>query len=137
MLHFASLNYCMFQISGACYNKILFHSFKLNFLLTYLWFSNLTRLYNVIKLVNITWCATSAGLLEAKLRHPVILDSCPGVCLRCSNSLNSSYTCTLGELLFVSQSTAHCSSVKTSLTPPENDAFFEVSAWKNICFFFF
>lgn len=44
MLCFASLNHCMFRISGAHRDKILFYLLKLNFLFTSLWFSNFTKL---------------------------------------------------------------------------------------------
>lgn len=44
MLCFASLNHCMFRISGAHSDKILFYLLKLNFLFTSLWFSNFTKL---------------------------------------------------------------------------------------------
>lgn len=119
MLRFTSLKDCLFQISGACCNKILFHSFKLNFLSTPLWFSNLTRLYDVIKLGNVTWSATKAGLPGATRQHRVVPDSCPGVCTCCSKSLNPSYACSPGELSFVPQNRALCSLVKPSLTLPE------------------
>lgn len=88
MLRFTYLSCSIFQISGAHLNKILLSISKLNVLFTSPWFSNLTKLKIVIRLVNLTLSSTSTGLLGAKHQHQVVSDTCPGLCMGCSIFLN-------------------------------------------------